>query len=478
MSDVLQRVRSANPFADLDDIDSTEFEMALAAIEDRWEFGDEPARIPAVRRPGWMRPTLIAAGAALLVILAITVPALFLRGEEQSVTDTTLPPATTTTEVVTTTLPVATTTPTTIPPPVPTAPAMNWQRVPDDPMFDQMAIWTVTAGGPGLVAAGGSIGDEGTVVDAIVWVSTDGFTWERIDDPSFAAMIPPEDITFGSPATGIRDVAANSSVIVAAGFRGNDATTWLSEDGIQWSQSDDEDLLGEGFSNILAVTEGGPGWVAVGDIDMDGGVWVSEDGLDWVRVDDDDLLAGDRIDVTIYDVTAWNGGLIAVGAVGIDGATGDRAGRGTIWISQDGIEWTELSDESLARPRVFGAVSVDPSTGRVFVFGSPGGFWSSMDGVTWEVADAESQGEPPPSSSVAWDGDRAIAGGPDMALSLWVTGNSGQHWTRVDPDDPAFEGYAPGAEDVALFEDQVIVVGHAGEYLAEVGAIWIGTWDE
>jgi hypothetical protein len=465
VSDILQRVRTANPIVDLDDVDPADFEMALATIEDRWKFGAEPLRIPAATRPGWIRPALVAAGAALVVILAIAVPLLFLRGEEQPVADTTVPP-------------ITTTAPTTIPPPIPTAPAMNWQRVPDDPMFDQAEIWTVAAAGPGVVAAGGSYNDEGMLVDAIVWVSADGISWERIDDPSFAATVPTDDIRFGNPGAGIRDVAATSNTVVAAGFQGNDAAIWSSPDGIEWLQSNDDDLLGEGFSNILAVTQGGPGWVAVGDIDMDGGVWVSEDGLDWVRIQDDDLIAGDRIDVTIYDVTAWNEGLIAVGAVGIDGATGDLAGRGAIWVSQDGIDWTELSDESLPRPRVFGGVSVDPSTGRVFVFGSPGGLWSSMDGVTWDASRFDSMRGPPPSSSVAWDGDRAIAGGPDMALSLWVTGDSGQHWTRVDPDDPAFEGYAPGFEDVALFEDRVIVVGYAGEFVDEVGAIWIGVWDE
>ena len=476
MSDVLQRVRSANPFVDFDDLDPAEFEMALAAIEDRWEFGHEPPRVPATR-PGWMRPVLVAAGAALLVILAIAAPILILRGEEQPVTDTTIPPATTTSLTPTTTLPVTTTTPTTIPPPTPTAPAITWTRLPDDPMFDSTAIWTITAGGPGLVAAGGSHTDEGMMVDAIVWTSSDGVTWERIDDPSFSAGIPPAEISFENPGAGIGDVAAGPLGVVGVGFNGRGAAVWTSPDGIAWSAIDDDDLQGEGFSNLLAVTAGGPGWVAVGDVDMDGGVWVSEDGYDWVRVEDDDLLAGDRVDVTIYDVAVWNGDLIAVGALGIDGGSGERTERGAVWTSPDGLEWTELQDPSFASNRVFEAVSVDPETGTVFALGSPAGTLTSVDGTAWETT-STGAGQLPPSSSVAWDRDRAVAGGPDLAFSLWVSGDRGATWVPVDPNDPAFGGYNPGVDDVVLFGDRIVVVGVAGDYLQEVGAIWIGAWDE
>jgi len=478
MSDILQRVRSANPIFGHDDVDPAEFELALAEIEDRWEFGNESPRIPGARRPGWVRPALVAAGAALLVILAIATPILLLRGEEQPVTDTTLPPATTTSLTPTTTLPVTTTTPTTIPPPTPTAPAMTWTRLPDDPMFDSTAIWTITAGGPGLVAAGGSHTDDGMMVNAIVWTSSDGVTWERIDDPSFSSGIPPAEISYENPGAGIGDVAAGPLGVVGVGFNGHGAAVWTSPDGIEWSPTDDADLLGGGFSSILGVTAGGPGWVAVGEVDMDGGVWVSEDGLDWVQVEDDALLAGDRIDVSIYDVATWNGGLIAVGSVGLWDGSDERAIRGAVWASRDGLEWRELDGDSFKEQKTFERVAVDPSTGAVLAFGWAG-ISKSLGGEDWIlVPKDEAVGGPPPGSGVGWSGDHVVAGGPDMALSLWVSDDSGGTWHRVDPNDQSFEGYNPGVDDVVLFGDRFVVVGAAGDYLQEVGAIWIGTWDE
>jgi hypothetical protein len=478
MSDILQRVRMANPIADPDDIDSAEFEMALAAIEDRWEFGDKPRRIPATLRHEWLGPALVATGAAVLAILVIAAPILFLRGEEQSVTDTTHPPVPTTTQVVTTTLPITTTAPapTTDPPPIPVVPATAWQRVPHESVFEEAWINAVMVGGPGVVAAGGHGPYAlGWPIDAAVWVSSDGVVWDSIDEPSFTGNAPDAGESWGAR---IADLATGSLGLAGGGHFGTVAAIWTSQDGINWSRVLDDDLLGDESSGILGITAGGPGWVAVGSVDSDGGVWFSEDGLDWIQVNDDDLLAGDRIEATLYDVAAWNDGLIAVGLVGLWDGNGIQASRGAVWVSEDGIEWQELDEASFADARVFEGVSIDPSTDTALVFGTPGGIWSSVDGVTWDASRSDSMRGPPPSSGVAWDGERAIAGGPDMALSLWSTDDSGRNWTRIDSDDPAFEGYAPGVDDVTLFEDRVVAVGHAGEYLADVGAIWIGTWNE
>lgn len=472
MSDVLQRVRGANPFADIDDLDPAEFELALTAIEDRWEFGDEPPRIATAGRSGWLQPALIAAGAALLVILAIAAPILFLRSEEQPVTDTSVPVVTTTPQVVTTTLSVATTTPTTVPPPVPTAPAMNWERVPHMPEFEDGWIKAVAVGDEGIVAAGGSGPRErGWPVDAAIWFSVDGLTWQAIDETSLIGSDPDAGGPWGAT---VSDLAAGPLGFVAGGHHGTSAAIWASSNGIEWTRT-----LDEPDSGVVGVSIGGPGWVAVGDVDMDGGIWVSEDGIDWTRIDDKDLLAGDRIDVTIYDVAAWNGGLIAVGNVGIPGGSlSDLTTRGAVWISDDGLEWTEISHPSFATAKQFEAVSVDPEVGTILAFGW-GGIWRSADGIEWESTTWDGTfGGPPPASGIAWDGNRVVAGGPDMALSLWTSGDSGATWLRVDPGDPAFDGYSPGIDDATRFGDRFIAVGFAGEYLEEVGAIWIGTWAE
>ncbi len=60
-----------------------------------------------------------------------------------------------------------------------------------------------------------------------------------------------------------------------------------------------------------------------------------------------------------------------------------------------------------------------------------------------------------------------------MALSLWASSDNGTTWLRVDPNDPAFEGYNPGVDDDVAFGDRLPVVQAAGGYLQEAGAIWI-----
>ncbi len=206
MSDVLQRVHQANPIVDLEDLDSAEYAMALAEIEHRWEFGGRQPLSTTARPSGWLRPALVAVGAALLIALAIGAPILFMRGSEEPVTDTTVPAVTTTTPPVSTTAAATTTVPvttTTVPAPLPSAPAMTWQRIPDDPAFDQSVIWSITTGGPGLIATGASTGDHMFVVDGIIWVSEDGISWQRIDDPSFATSVPEEEIRYGNFGVGI-----------------------------------------------------------------------------------------------------------------------------------------------------------------------------------------------------------------------------------------------------------------------------------
>lgn len=244
---------------------------------------------------------------------------------------------------------------------------------------------------------------------------------------------------------------------------------------MEWSRVDDGDIQRDGLVNLLAVIAGGPGWVAAGDVDMDGGMWVSEDGLQWTLVRDDDLLAGDRIDVTIYDVASWGDGLIAVGSVGIEGGTGDRERRGAIWVSDDGLEWTELAGDLYRENRVLEGVGVDPTTNAAFALGSPGRIVASIDGLNWVINRDEG---PPTGSGFAWDGEQAVAGGPDLPLSLWISGDGGMSWHPVDSDDPAFAGHSPGVDDVTLFGDRFVVVGVAGDHTTPDGAIWIGTWDE
>jgi hypothetical protein len=134
-------------------------------------------------------------------------------------------------------------------------------------------IWSVIAGGPGLVAVGDdSSGGDG---DAAVWTSGDGVAWSRVlaDAAVFggAADQSMQAVTIGGPG------------LVAVGFDfaggDQDGAVWSSADGLVWSRvSAVEGVLG-GTSNqfMRRVVAGGPGLVVVGADssggDRDGAVW-------------------------------------------------------------------------------------------------------------------------------------------------------------------------------------------------------------
>jgi hypothetical protein len=202
---------------------------------------------------------------------------------------------------------------------------LTWLRVPDDlAAFGGNADQTmnsVTVGGPGLVAVGWE--ESAIGFDGAVWTSVDGFTWSRVPD---------EGAVFGGAGDQLMEsVAAGGPGLVAVGWDGSggelrsptvglDAAVWTSVDGLTWSRvPDDEAVLGgEGFQQLLSVTVGGPGVVAVGrdesgTTDFDAAVWSSVDGLTWSRVPHDEAVLGGVGFQHMRSVTVGGPGLVAVG---------------------------------------------------------------------------------------------------------------------------------------------------------------------
>jgi hypothetical protein len=156
----------------------------------------------------------------------------------------------------------------------------TWERVPaEEAVFggpNDQKIESVTAGGPGVVAVGwdGSRGD----LHAAVWVSADGYTWTRI---------PHDATVFGAPGEQeMFSVVAGGPGVVAVGFAESDgdpqAAVWVSADGQTWTRLPlNEGVFGgSGFQCMYSVTVGGPGLVAAGrDMPDDSGsnaaIWVA-----------------------------------------------------------------------------------------------------------------------------------------------------------------------------------------------------------
>jgi hypothetical protein len=213
------------------------------------------------------------------------------------------------------------------------ADGVDWSRVPDEEGVlggeDESILRGVVAGGPGLVAVGCDGGD------AAVWTSTDGMTWTRV---------PSDEAVFGgSDNACMYSVAVGGPGLVAVGDDGpdgdKDAVVWTSVDGIAWSRvaHDEQAFGGAGTQQMRSVTAGGPGLVGVGydesGGDADAAVWTSADGITWTRVPHDEELFGGEETQQMWSVTAGGPGLVAVGA---------GSGNAVVWTSTDGLSWTEV----------------------------------------------------------------------------------------------------------------------------------------
>lgn len=126
-------------------------------------------------------------------------------------------------------------------------------------------MFSVTVGGPGLVAVGSD--GSGDDFDAAVWTSVDGVTWSRV---------PPDESVFGRAGIQMMvSVTAGGPGLVAVGSDGSgdeDAAVWTSVDGLTWSRvPDDESVLGGVRSQMmLSVIDREQGLVGVGRDDVDG----------------------------------------------------------------------------------------------------------------------------------------------------------------------------------------------------------------
>ena len=276
-------------------------------------------------------------------------------------------------------------------------------------------MFDVTVGGPGLVA----VGRDGPAIDgqgdAAVWTSRDGLEWSRV---------PHDESVFGGQGEQrMLSVTAGGPGLVAVGFEtpvgllGRDAAVWTSIDGLEWSRvPHNADVFGGQSAQMLSVSVGGPGLVAVGsdgisshgnsaqpfdEPSVAAAVWTSTDGLAWSRVPHDEGIFGGPSEQSMASVTVGGPGLVAVGRTS---AELPNLGRGrserfdaAVWTSPDGLIWTRVphDEEVFARS---GTANYNETMLSV-VAGGPGlvavGFdsddqcgwdaavWTSPDGFTW-----------------------------------------------------------------------------------------------
>jgi len=264
---------------------------------------------------------------------------------------------------------------------------LNWSRVPDDGVFGGpgwQRMHAVTAGGPGWVAVG--YDDSGEDWNAAVWTSPDGVAWSRVPHD--------EALFGGENDQEIFGVIAAGPGLVAVGADDDSPAVWVSPDGLSWEKlASDRFSASPGFAEadlvMRAVAAGPMGLVAVGHRDpweaenpveeTDAAVWVSSDGLSWVLVSEDSSTFGGPSDQEMVAVTAGGPGLVAVGS---DHAGGD--GNAAVWTSPDGTTWSRVADDAVfggsGDQQMAGVAAAAPGLVAVGLDG-PGG--SDADAAVW-----------------------------------------------------------------------------------------------
>ena len=215
---------------------------------------------------------------------------------------------------------------------------------------------------------------------------------------------------------------------------------------------------------LVGVVEGGPGFVAVGQVFPTGavGVWLSEDAVEWSRVTGMSEVFADSSPQSIVSTDL---GLVIVGFSGADGL---------VLLSNDGEVWSQapVSDElsGLGLMSVTGggpglvAVGRDEARENAVVVTSP-------DGVAWTRV---------PHDQAVFGGAflRGVTGsGPGLVAvgmkapqpmdgAVVLTSPDGLTWTRL-PDAQAFEDSL--VVSVASADGGVVAVGR--DFAGEIGVV-------
>jgi hypothetical protein len=302
-------------------------------------------------------------------------------------------------------------TPTTVPAIATTAPAPallpnlnsleSWQRVGGDIMEPIGGLFDITSTGEGLVAAGVHNGEDGRP-DGVILVSDDGFTWTRV--------------------------------------------------------AVDDEALTTGAVIMYAITEGGPGLVAVGggcddpeeSCPLRATAWTSVDGTTWTRTPYDIEVFGTSS--LMEEVVLTEDGIVAVGR---NEGLGDEGVmiRPAVWISPDGIEWARTWDgEEMVR----GQPTSDPPDTGAFVLSPMQAITVGPDGTLVAVG------------TVVDDSGVGVA-------AVW-TSDDGQTWERV-PHDPGVFASSTGMDvvmlDVAAGASGLVAVGSERTHHG-AGLWWMG----
>lgn len=383
-----------------------------------------------------------------------------------------------------------------------------------DQSFSGGHLAAVTATPNGLVV----VGSDELLEDAAVWASIDGTAWTRVESDTFGGEAGADGLDGEQFMT---DVATTPFGIIAVGGferradRDLDAAIWWSADGSTWERSADDALVSTGSGHARAVTAwsgkvvvAGESPGPVGSGERRPAIWISSDGRQWETVE---ALAL-RLDGVINDVVGRGSRLYAVGATG-------HLLRPAVWVSDDGIAWDVIGDgpggNSLIGSIDHGDAEDHQDLAMTSVTVTPDGLlatgtlgepsravvWRSVDGLEWTLESSITDYERPTiratASAVAiTDGRLTMVGSgqldttrfPPLSLAqVWVSDDGGATWAQArrpstslateGPDAPWHVGWMT---DVISSADGFVAVGFVphlpfpGPFYRQ--AVWLGRW--
>jgi hypothetical protein len=320
--------------------------------------------------------------------------------------------------------------------------------------------------------------------DAAVWVSTDGYDWERVCHPSLGG--PGEQQMLGVASSGSLLVAVGTEVVDGE----REAVAWVSDDGRNWRRSGSEDLTGPGEQWLVDVGHTDLGWVAVGSIgrtrDQDAAVWTSPDGRAWTKATSIPSFHGAGHQ-SANTVMQW-GSVVYVG--------GRDVNDGTLWRSIDAVSWESVDAPGLGGEGVQGVFDLAVIGRDMLAFGESGNdaaVWA-LDGSDWVAVDSPKvfggYGRQQV-GSVAVAGEQAVAVGFEFTYdriflgggaegtqdgAVWTMDSTGE-WARISGSD-SFAGIGEQAVVRAIdWEHGFMAVGYdlAGRGSVEEGIAGFGS---
>ena len=234
------------------------------------------------------------------------------------------------------------------------------------PMWDSSAkrdAQDVVSFDDGFVLVGGKDREP----DGKVWTSTDGTTWQRVDDTALDGAV-------------LRRAAAFEDGVVALGTKGRRLLGWYSPDGVAWQRTtiDTVDKGVELFPD--AVTDGPAGLIAVASMvtqDLVGQrFYASADGRAWREIEP----PSDTATGVFVSLDATDDEYIAVGRPLFAPADGLywRSADGRSWEGFDGPEDGILIDLAVGADGTFVAVGQHETTLVPMI-------WRADELGTWEA---------------------------------------------------------------------------------------------